>query len=134
MRASYHVRMTLPSPRSRRGWCVAAAGAALVALATVPGRADEPSGPASDPAGSRQPHKARCLSEAEIREEVTAKRIIPQVAALRAARAAGGGEAVRARVCRGEEGLVYAITSLKRDGKVLRIELDAATGHLVERN
>src|SRR5947209_8626633 len=68
------------------------------------------------------PAKAACLSEAEIREEVAAKRVIAQVAALRAARAAGGGEAVRARLCHGEKGLVYAITSLKRDGKVLRID------------
>jgi uncharacterized membrane protein YkoI len=75
-----------------------------------------------------------CLSESEIREEVAAKRVIAQVAALRAARAAGGGEVVRARLCRGEKGLVYAITSLKRDGKVLRIEVDAVTGRLVERN
>jgi uncharacterized membrane protein YkoI len=75
-----------------------------------------------------------CLSEAEIREEVAAKRVIAQVAALRAARAAGGGEAVRARLCRGEKGLVYAITSLKRDGKVLRIDVDAVTGRIVERN
>jgi uncharacterized membrane protein YkoI len=82
-------------------------------------------------AGSARP---ACLSEAEIREEVAAKRVIAQVAALRAARAAGGGEAVRARLCHGEKGLVYAITSLKRDGKVLRIDVDATTGRIVERN
>jgi hypothetical protein len=82
----------------------------------------------------KPPKASRCLTEAEIREEVAAKRIIAQVVALRAARAAGGGEAVKARVCRGENGLVYAITSLKRDGKVLRIDIDAATGKLVERN
>ncbi len=62
-----------------------------------------------------------CLTEAEIREEVAARRVVPQVAALRAARAAAGGEAVRARLCRGEAGLVYSITALKRDGKVVRV-------------
>jgi uncharacterized membrane protein YkoI len=101
-------------------------GAALLA----PARADDLSEAKADAGVARR----ACLSEAEIREEVAAKRVVSQVAALRAARAAGGGEAVRARLCRGEKGLVYAITSLKRDGKVLRIDVDAATGRIVERN
>jgi hypothetical protein len=75
-----------------------------------------------------------CLSETEIRDEVAAKRVVPQVVALRAARAAGGGEVVRARLCRGQDGLIYAITALKRDGKVLRIDVDAATGRVIDGN
>lgn len=78
--------------------------------------------------------RSGCLNEAEIRDEVAARRIVTQMAALRAARAAAGGEAVRARLCHGEDGLVYAITALKRDGKVLRIDVDAATGRVIDRN
>lgn len=118
------------SPRSRRGRRATLLVGALLLMGAAVAHADEE----PESVELKEAPRAHCLSEAEIREEVAAKRIIPQVAALRAARAASGGEAVRARVCRGEAGLVYAITSLKRDGKVLRIELDAATGRLVERN
>ncbi|MCP8937734.1 PepSY domain-containing protein [Alsobacter sp. SYSU M60028] len=72
-----------------------------------------------------------CLNEAEIREEVAAKRVIAQVAALRAARSQVGGEAVRARLCRSDAGLVYSITALKRDGKVVRVLVDATSGRIV---
>ena len=111
-----------------RPW-LAAAVAGFVCMAGT-ARADEPATVATDKPGSPQ----GCLSEAEIREEVAAKRIIPQVAALRAARAVAGGEVVKARLCRGDDGLVYAITSLKRDGKVLRIGVDAVTGRIVDRD
>jgi uncharacterized membrane protein YkoI len=77
---------------------------------------------------------AACLTEAEIREEVAAKRVVPQVTALRAARSSAGGDAVRARLCRGDAGLVYTITALKRDGKVVRVLVDAASGRVVAEN
>ncbi|MFO1149269.1 MAG: hypothetical protein U1E62_12920 [Alsobacter sp.] len=126
----------MPSHASSRGpvllRALLAASAVLVApvAAAPPAFAEDL---AETKAEAKQARPA-CLSEAEIREEVAAKRVIAQVAALRAARAAGGGEAVRARLCNGEKGLVYVITSLKRDGKVLRIDVDAATGRIVERN
>src|SRR3954454_1387423 len=71
-----------------------------------------------------QANVAACLTEAEIRDEGSAKRVVPQVTALRAARSSTGGDAVRARLCRGESGLVYSITALKRDGKVVRVLVD----------
>ena len=89
------------------------------------------------PAGASEstvPKIENCLEQHEIREEVAAKRVVPQVVALRAARGALGGEAVRARLCRNERGLVYAITALKRDGKVVRVYVDAQTGKVVASN
>ena len=35
------------------------------------------------------------------------------------------GTVVRARLCRGEAGLVYVLTVLARDGKVAQISVDA---------
>lgn len=106
------------------------AALAGVAVLVGPALAEETVAMAAPKAQPRQ----ECLSEAEIREEVAAKRVISQVTALRAARAVAGGEVVKARLCRGEDGLVYAITSLKRDGKVLRIGVDAVTGRVVDRD
>ncbi|GGH13967.1 hypothetical protein GCM10007036_12940 [Alsobacter metallidurans] len=83
---------------------------------------------------STVPKLIGCLDQHEIREEVAAKRVVPQVVALRAARGALGGEAVRARLCRVDGGLVYAITALKRDGKVVRVYVDAQTGKVMASN
>lgn len=76
----------------------------------------------------------RCLTQDEIREEVAQRRVVSQVAALRVARTQIGGEAVRARLCRNETGLVYVITALKRDGKVIRVIVDAPSGKVVGQN
>ncbi|MGH6670478.1 MAG: PepSY domain-containing protein [Xanthobacteraceae bacterium] len=43
------------------------------------------------------------------------------------------GAVVRARLCRGKEGLVYVLTILARDGKVARLTVDAAKGTVVGR-
>jgi uncharacterized membrane protein YkoI len=82
-------------------------------------------------ADGKVPALSGCLNESEIREEVAARRVVPQVAALRAARASLGGEAVRARLCRHEGGMVYAITALRRDGKVVRVFVDALSGKVM---
>ncbi len=76
----------------------------------------------------------RCLTADEIREEVAQRRVVSQVTALRTARSQIGGEAVRARLCKGEAGLVYVITALKRDGKVIRVIVDAPSGKIISQN
>ena len=86
------------------------------------------------PAHAQTAQPTGCLSDSEIREEVAAKRVVPQLTALRAARAKMGGEAVRARLCREGNTLLYQITALKRDGKVVRIVVDAATGKVLGPN
>jgi uncharacterized membrane protein YkoI len=72
-----------------------------------------------------------CLSDSELRDEIAAKRAIPQASALRAARSAVSAEPVRARLCRRDGALVYVITALAKDGKVTRITLDAETGRVI---
>lgn len=72
-----------------------------------------------------------CLSDAELRDEIAAKRAIPQASALKAARAAVSAEPVRARLCRRDGALVYVITALAKDGKVTRITLEADSGRIV---
>lgn len=72
-----------------------------------------------------------CLSDAELREEVAAKRALPQAEALRLARGAVAADPVRARLCRRDGVLVYVITALAKDGKVTRLTLDAASGKVL---
>jgi uncharacterized membrane protein YkoI len=72
-----------------------------------------------------------CLNQKERRAEVEAGRIIRLDRAMHAARGRMPGTVVRARLCRGNDGLVYVLTVLARDGKVARIAVDAVNGALV---
>jgi hypothetical protein len=60
-----------------------------------------------------------------------AGKLVPLAAAMRTARARMPGTVVRARLCRGNDGLVYVLTVLARDGKVARLTVDAVKGTLV---
>lgn len=83
------------------------------------------------PVRAQMAQPSGCLTDSEIREEVAAKRVVPQLTALRAARAKMGGEAVRARLCREGDNLFYHITALRRDGRVVRVVVDAASGKVL---
>jgi hypothetical protein len=78
--------------------------------------------PAAEPAA---PKVEACLSTREMREAIEAHRVVQPLVALRAA---GGGEKIRAQLCKTETGLVYLITALGRDGHVSRIFIDAVSG------
>jgi hypothetical protein len=92
-----------------------------------PARVEETARPVAPDAG----HEAgyACLDQRERRAE--AGKFVPLVAAMRVARARMPGTVVRARLCRGPDGLVYVLTVLARDGKVARITVDAVKGTLV---
>lgn len=69
-----------------------------------------------------------CLSDAEVREVVNSRVVIPQIQALRLARSTTGGDAIRASLCRIDGGLIYVITMLARDGKLQRVRIKGETG------
>ena len=69
-----------------------------------------------------------CLTEAEVREVVTNRVVIPQIQALRVARSTTGGDAIRASLCRVDGGFIYIITMLARDGKLQRVRIKGETG------
>ena len=72
-----------------------------------------------------------CLDQKERRAEVESGRVVRLDTALRVARSKVPGALVRARLCRGNDGLVYVLTVLARDGKVARLTVDAVKGSLV---
>ena len=73
-----------------------------------------------------------CLDQKERRAEVESGRVVRLDTAMRAARSKMPGTVVRARLCRGNDGLVYVLTVLARDGKVARLNVDAAKGTLAD--
>jgi len=72
-----------------------------------------------------------CLDQKERRAEVESGRVVRLDTALRAVRNKMAGTLVRARLCHGNDGLVYVLTVLARDGKVARLTVDAVKGSLV---
>ena len=74
-----------------------------------------------------------CLSAAETREMVKSHRLIEPFAALKFAAAQRKAEALSARLCRSGDGFVYVITLLHRDGRLVHVEMEAATGKIVSR-
>jgi uncharacterized membrane protein YkoI len=72
-----------------------------------------------------------CLDQKERRAEVESGRVVRLDTALRAVRSKMAGTLVRARLCRSNDGLVYVLTVLARDGKVARLTVDAVKGSLV---
>ena len=74
-----------------------------------------------------------CLSAAETREMVKSHRLIEPFAALKYAASQRKAEALSARLCRFGEDFVYVITLLHRDGRLVHVEIEAATGKIVSR-
>jgi uncharacterized membrane protein YkoI len=72
-----------------------------------------------------------CLDQKDRRAEIESGRVVRLDAALRVARSKMPGTLVRARLCHGNDGLVYVLTVLARDGKVVRLTVDAVKGTLV---
>jgi uncharacterized membrane protein YkoI len=77
-----------------------------------------------------------CLGKAEQRAAISQSQAVTLAQAIRSARGSGPGrgarEVVRARLCREENGLVYLLTLLARDGKVTHMAVDATSGKVVE--
>jgi hypothetical protein len=105
---------------------------ALAAAAVgVPVRAAD--GPLHPPHPAHAPLRhGVCLTKAEQRAAVASHQAIPLAQAIRILRAHGKrAELVRARLCRRDERLVYVLTLLAHNGKVIRTSVDAANGELL---
>lgn len=77
-------------------------------------------------------HRSACLTKTEQRAAVAAHRAIPLGQAIKSLRSHGHrAEVVRARLCRRGDKLVYVLTLLARSGKVIRANVDAGNGELI---
>jgi len=82
------------------------------------------------------PEEPVCLNKVEQRAAISHGQAVTLAAAIRSARGSvrgrGAREVVRARLCREENGLVYLLTLLTRDGKVTHAAVDATSGKVVD--
>ena len=107
--------------------CLIAAPAALAAdpLVRPPGHV-----PPHPPHAA--PHRGNCLTKAEQRAAVASHRAISLAQAIRSLRSHGKrAEVVRARLCKRGDKLVYVLTLLAHNGKVIRADVDANSGEFV---
>ena len=72
-----------------------------------------------------------CLDQKERRAETTSGGVVRLGTAIHAAKSRTPGSVIQARLCRGQDGLVYVLTVLARDGKVARVVVDAVKGTLI---
>jgi uncharacterized membrane protein YkoI len=72
-----------------------------------------------------------CLTGDERRAVLVEHRTVPLTRVMHLVKTKIMGEVVKARLCRkdGGKGLVYVLTVLARNGKVLQARVDAADGH-----
>jgi uncharacterized membrane protein YkoI len=71
----------------------------------------------------------RCLTKEQQSAAITNGKAVRLSVAVRAVKRRG--EVVRARLCEGGKGLVYMLTVLSRDGKVVRVTVDATSGSVL---
>jgi len=88
------------------------------------------------PAPAAAEEDRACLSKAEQKAALSNGQTVTLAAAIRSARGSvrgrGAREVVKARLCREENGLVYLLTLLTRDGKVTHTAVDATSGKVVD--
>lgn len=81
------------------------------------------------PAWAQETEEDECLSSGDMQEAVTTHQVVaPATAIVRARRAVPGAEVLRAALCRGPSALVYRITVLRTDGRLVRITVDGSSG------
>jgi uncharacterized membrane protein YkoI len=86
---------------------------------------------AASPAAAADP--SVCLTQDQRRAAVASHRAIPLARAVRdVRRRTAGAEVVGARLCYHGSDLVYVLTVLGRDGKVIRASVNAASGVVMD--
>jgi len=72
-----------------------------------------------------------CFSAEETRDHVQKLGLVALHDVVRSARGAGHADLISARLCETDGNMVYMITMLGREGKVMRLTVDARTGNLI---
>jgi uncharacterized membrane protein YkoI len=86
----------------------------------------------SQPVAAQTSTPARkCLSAAETAEAVHQQGLSSPALALRAAAAQARAEALRLVLCHRNGQLLYEVTLLRRDGKIVRLQVNATDGVLL---
>jgi hypothetical protein len=95
------------------------------------GRAGPPAGAPPAALMSPPPGPRKCYNAAESRERVASANLHEPFGLMRKAAALTQAEALAGKLCRWNDQDIYEITLLRRDGALVRVYLNAATGAVV---
>lgn len=87
--------------------------------------------PAGAPAGPPPPGPRKCYTSAETRERVVSANLREPFALMRKASAMTQAEALAGKLCRWNDQDIYEISLLRRDGMLIHVYMNAATGQPV---
>jgi uncharacterized membrane protein YkoI len=86
----------------------------------------------SSAAARAEPEPDRvCFSTAETREKILAHGLFEPFRVMRSAANRSQAEAIGVKLCRWSEELVYEMSLLRRDGRVIHVFIDAKTGQAI---
>ena len=72
-----------------------------------------------------------CLPPREMQEAVAAKGVVaPASAVMTARRQVPGADVVRANLCRNSDDLVYVISVLQKDGRIVQVTIEGSSGRV----
>ena len=89
--------------------------------------------PAHETGDAKAPTVRACMSAGEARALIARHRLVDPMGALRTAARQGQAEPLRSRLCRWNDKFVYEMALLRRDGRVIRVFLDARDGSPIGR-
>jgi uncharacterized membrane protein YkoI len=72
-----------------------------------------------------------CYSAAQTRERIALHKLVEPFRLMATAANRFQAEAIGAKLCRWKEGFVYEITLLRRDGRVIHVFTNAASGQMI---
>lgn len=73
--------------------------------------------------------KGACLSSGDVADAVLSHKVVAPTEAIGKARGAvPAADILRASLCRDTDALVYQITALRRDGRLVRVTVDGRSG------
>jgi len=75
-----------------------------------------------------------CFSTAETREKILAHGLFEPFRVMRSAASRSQAEAIGVKLCRWSEELVYEMSLLRRDGRVIHVFVNAKTGLAIGSN
>lgn len=75
-----------------------------------------------------QERSRACLNSTDTRAAIAAHGLADPLATLRTAARKAQADPLRSRLCRWNDRFVYEMALLRRDGKVIRVFIDAANG------
>jgi uncharacterized membrane protein YkoI len=77
-------------------------------------------------------HEHVCFSAAETRDKILALGLFEPFHAMRSAAGRLQAEALGVKLCRWSDELVYELSLLRHDGRVIRVFIDAKTGQTID--